>query len=171
MTRRFFSGNNLDQALMAAARHYGIEPAQLAYRQIEKRHGFLRTRKAVVISVDPDLPRRGPEVDGAAADPAVAEAPLVASPAAPPEPLGARPEPLAEPVAPPIEARHEPEWAEESEARESDQSEEPGWAEEERDAVPVGDAAGPAQDEGVDEAMDERSRGRSRGRGRGRRRG
>ena len=38
MTRRFFSGSTLDQAVMMAARHYEIEPAELAYRQIEKRH-------------------------------------------------------------------------------------------------------------------------------------
>lgn len=100
MTRRFFSGNTLDQAVMAAARHYGIEPAQLAYRQIEKRHGFLRTRKAVVISVDPERPRRGPEVEAAAVGPAPAatEAPLVAEAVAPPEPLGEAPEPLVETV-------------------------------------------------------------------------
>lgn len=102
MTRRFFSGNTLEQAVMAAARHYEIEPEQLAYRQIEKRHGFLRTRKAVVISVDPDLPRRGPGAAAAAGQPveAATEAPLVAEPTAPPEPVGAEPEALAEPVAP-----------------------------------------------------------------------
>ena len=60
MTRKFFSGNNLEQAVMMAARHYGIEPEELAYREIEKRHGFLRTRKAVMIAVDPESPRRGP---------------------------------------------------------------------------------------------------------------
>ena len=50
MTRRFFSGSSLDQAVMMAARHYGVDPEQLAYRQIEKKHGFLRTRKAVMIA-------------------------------------------------------------------------------------------------------------------------
>lgn len=58
MTRRFFSGKTLDQAVMMAARHYEIDPEALAYRQIEKKHGFLRTRKAVMIAVDPDQPRR-----------------------------------------------------------------------------------------------------------------
>jgi spoIIIJ-associated protein len=64
MTRRFFSGSSLDQAVMMAARHHGIDPEELAYRQIEKRHGFLRTRRAVVIEVDPERPRR--ELDAAA---------------------------------------------------------------------------------------------------------
>ncbi len=58
MTRRFFSGSTLDQAVMMAARHYGLDPKELAYRQIEKRHGFLRTRKAVMIAVDPETPGR-----------------------------------------------------------------------------------------------------------------
>ena len=37
-----------------AARHSEVEPDELAYRQIEKKHGFLRTRKAVMIAVDPE---------------------------------------------------------------------------------------------------------------------
>ena len=62
MTRKFFSGNNLEQVVMLAARHYDLEPSELAYRQIEKKHGFLRTRKAVMIAVDPENPRREPGV-------------------------------------------------------------------------------------------------------------
>lgn len=62
--RRFFSGNTLEQAVMQAASHYQIDPDEVAYRKIEKRHGFLKTRRGVVIDVDPDNPRRaiGPEV-------------------------------------------------------------------------------------------------------------
>jgi hypothetical protein len=61
MKRRFFSGSSLDQAVMAAARHYEVEPGELAYRQIEKKHGFLRTRRAVMIAVEPEQPRRQPD--------------------------------------------------------------------------------------------------------------
>ena len=49
--RRFFSGNTLAQALSQAAQHYQVEPEALSYTQIEKRHGFLRSRKKVVIEV------------------------------------------------------------------------------------------------------------------------
>lgn len=75
MTRKFFSGSSLDQAVMMAARHYELEPSELAYRQIEKKHGFLRTRKAVMIAVDPESPRKQPE---AAAGPAGSETPVTA---------------------------------------------------------------------------------------------
>lgn len=75
MTRRFFSGRTLDQAVMMAARHYKIDPEQLAYRQIEKRHGFLRARRAVVIAVDPDQPRREPPPAAEATAPPPAAAP------------------------------------------------------------------------------------------------
>jgi len=43
---------------MQAASHYQIDPDEVAYRKIEKRHGFLKTRRSVVIDVDPDNPRR-----------------------------------------------------------------------------------------------------------------
>jgi spoIIIJ-associated protein len=56
--RRFFSGDTLEQAVMQAARHYQIDPDEVAYRKVEKRHGFLKTRRGVVIDVDPDQPRR-----------------------------------------------------------------------------------------------------------------
>lgn len=69
MTRRFFSGNTLEQTVMTAARHFGVDPDELAYRQIEKRHGFLRTRKAVMIAVDPENPRRQSETAAAAPEP------------------------------------------------------------------------------------------------------
>jgi spoIIIJ-associated protein len=60
--RRFFSGESIEQALLEAAGYHGLEPAQVAWRQIEKRHGFLRMRRNVVIEVDPEAPRRaGPE--------------------------------------------------------------------------------------------------------------
>jgi spoIIIJ-associated protein len=56
--RRFFSGDTLQQALVQAANHFGIDPESIAYRSLDKKHGFLRTRKKVVIEVDPDAPRR-----------------------------------------------------------------------------------------------------------------
>jgi spoIIIJ-associated protein len=61
--RRFFSGDTLEQAVMQAARHFQIDPDDLAYQKVEKRHGFLKVRRGVVIDVDPDNPRRvaGPE--------------------------------------------------------------------------------------------------------------
>ena len=68
MKRKFFSGSSLDQAVMMAARHYELEPSELAYRQIEKKHGFLRTRKAVMITVDPENPRKQPEAAAGAAE-------------------------------------------------------------------------------------------------------
>ena len=56
MARQFFSGNTLDQALLAAARHYGLEPDRVAYSLRDKKHGFLNNRRKVVIEVDPSAP-------------------------------------------------------------------------------------------------------------------
>lgn len=56
--RRFFSGSTLEAALVAAASEYGIPVEEIAYRQIEKKHGFVRVRRNVVIEVDPESPRR-----------------------------------------------------------------------------------------------------------------
>lgn len=54
--RRYFSGNTLDQALMQAASHFGVQPDELAYKELEKKHGFLRKRRGVIIEVDPEAP-------------------------------------------------------------------------------------------------------------------
>jgi predicted RNA-binding protein Jag len=56
--RRFFSGDTLQQALVQAANHYHLQPEEIAYRQIEKRHGFIKVRRKVVIEVDPAAPKR-----------------------------------------------------------------------------------------------------------------
>jgi spoIIIJ-associated protein len=56
--RRFFSGDSLQQALVQAANYFNLDPAYVAYKSLEKRHGFLKTRRKVVIEVDPDNPRR-----------------------------------------------------------------------------------------------------------------
>ncbi len=83
--RRFFSGNSLAQAMMAATRHYGLPPEQLAYAIHEKRHGFVRRTRNVVIEVDPAAPRRAAGVEAATT---VAEARRAPAPDAP-----ARPQP------------------------------------------------------------------------------
>lgn len=64
MSRRFFSGRTLQAAVLSAASHYGIEPDELAYEEIDKRHGFLKNRSKVVIAVDPKGPRREPDEAG-----------------------------------------------------------------------------------------------------------
>lgn len=56
--RRFFSGDSLQQALVQAANHYNLPPEEIAYRSLEKRHGFLKVRRKVVIEVNPDAPKR-----------------------------------------------------------------------------------------------------------------
>lgn len=89
--RQFFSGSSLEQAIMRAARHYGLDPDELAYTPVRKRHGFLRTRRSVVIEVDPGSPRR-PEQERTA--PSVEEA---APATAPERPLPTEPEEDDEP--------------------------------------------------------------------------
>jgi spoIIIJ-associated protein len=76
MKRQFFSGNSLEQAVMLAARHFGIEPERVAYTVREKKHGFLKVRRRFVIEVDPTAPERPPEEP----------APPVSQPAAVPRP-------------------------------------------------------------------------------------
>lgn len=56
--RRYFWGNSLRQALSLAARHHQIAPEELGYRTVEKRHGFVRQPRRVLIEVDPAAPRR-----------------------------------------------------------------------------------------------------------------
>lgn len=78
--RRFFSASSLGLAIGAAARWYGVEPERLAYRVRDKRHGFVKAPRGVVIEVDPAAPARAtaepasasptPERDTAAARPA-----------------------------------------------------------------------------------------------------
>ena len=55
--RRFFSGDTLQQALVQAANYFNLDPTYVAYRSLEKKHGFLKTRRKVMIEVDPDNPR------------------------------------------------------------------------------------------------------------------
>jgi predicted RNA-binding protein Jag len=58
LKRRFFSGDSLQQALVQAANHFHLAPEQISYRSIEKKHGFLKSRRKVVIEVDPEAPVR-----------------------------------------------------------------------------------------------------------------
>lgn len=53
-TKKFFSGNTLEQAVLQAGRFFKIEPEEVAYEQVERRHGFLKVRRRVVIGVDPE---------------------------------------------------------------------------------------------------------------------
>jgi spoIIIJ-associated protein len=66
--RQFFSGNTVEQAVLAAACHYHVDPDRIAYRQVDKRHGFVKMRRRLVIEVDPDNPLR-PETKTAGAAP------------------------------------------------------------------------------------------------------
>ncbi|MDX1630306.1 MAG: R3H domain-containing nucleic acid-binding protein [Thermoanaerobaculia bacterium] len=54
--RRYFSGDSEAQAVMEAAIHFGVEPEEVAYEQVDKKHGFVRRRRRVVIEVDPERP-------------------------------------------------------------------------------------------------------------------
>ena len=68
--RRYFSGDTESQAVLEAAGLFGLEPRELAYSLVDKKHGFLRQRRRVVIVVDSDAPRREE-----AGEPVAAEAP------------------------------------------------------------------------------------------------
>jgi spoIIIJ-associated protein len=58
LKQRYFFGDTLEQAVMRAASHFQLHPDEVAYQRVEKRHGFLRVRRRVVIEVDPDRPKR-----------------------------------------------------------------------------------------------------------------
>jgi len=58
LIRKYFSGASLTQALLMAASHHQIDPDDLAYKLIEKKHGFVKTPRGVTIEVDPEQPRR-----------------------------------------------------------------------------------------------------------------
>lgn len=58
--RRYFSAETVSQAVIEAAGHFDLLPAELAYRLLEKKAGALR-RSRVVIEVDPAQPRKAVE--------------------------------------------------------------------------------------------------------------
>jgi spoIIIJ-associated protein len=92
--RKFYSGSSLDQALMKASRELGVPKEALRYRQIEKKHGFLKMRRSIVIEVDPKV-REAVISDEEASALAQKIEPVVAAP-----PRGAERRPPAEPAAP-----------------------------------------------------------------------
>src|SRR6185436_10207929 len=88
--RRFFSGDSLQQALVQAANHYNLDPEEIAYRSIEKKHGFIKVRRKVVIEVNPEAPRKERQERPVAAP--SAPAPMAPAPPAPIPPAPAPPE-------------------------------------------------------------------------------
>lgn len=62
MERQFFSGNTVEQAILAAARHHGLDPSRVAYKLRDKKHGFLNIRRRVVIEVDPAAPEQAEDL-------------------------------------------------------------------------------------------------------------
>ncbi len=86
----FFAGNTLQQAVLAAARHFGIDVDEVAYRPRDRRHGFVKATRRVVIEVDPAAPRRLVDLPAApAAEPPAEEA-------QPAQPFAPRPAPRTE---------------------------------------------------------------------------
>ena len=77
--RRYFWGNTLKQALTSAARYHQISPEEIAWRAVEKRHGFVKHPRRFLIEVDPEAPRRSAGAAAAAAP----RAPIEAAPMAP----------------------------------------------------------------------------------------
>jgi len=93
MTQKtLFSGGSLQQAILAAARHFGLEAEDVAYTAREQRQGIVRGRQRIVIEVDPASPRLAARP---AQSPPTSSAERVATPAARPaeRPAAARPAP------------------------------------------------------------------------------
>lgn len=63
--RRFFSGDSITQAINQAAQHFKLMPDEIDYKLVEKRHGFLKVRRKVVIEVSESSPRKAEAVDQA----------------------------------------------------------------------------------------------------------
>ena len=58
MSRKYFSGKTIETAILDAASHFEMSPDEVLYRKIEKKHGFTKTPKVVIV-VDPDNPKKG----------------------------------------------------------------------------------------------------------------
>ena len=83
--RRIFWGRSLPQAVAKAARYYRLAPEELAWRRHEKRHGFVKHPRAVLVEVDPDALRRTsrtPETPSSPAQGSPHETPPAAAPPA-----------------------------------------------------------------------------------------
>jgi spoIIIJ-associated protein len=85
----FFAGNTLQQAVLAAARHFQIDPDEVEYVPRDRRQGFVKATRRVVIEVNPERPRRISAGNVAAPTPA----PRAPVPAAPARPAPPRPAP------------------------------------------------------------------------------
>lgn len=155
--RRFFSGDSLQQALVQAANLFNLAPEEIAYRSIEKKHGFIKVRRKVVIEVNPDAPRKEKSA-----------APAPASP--PPRPPAAV---VAAPVAEAPREREAPRREPVAEQRAERTPERPAERQETPQRPPMERPAPPAREESRDRPPSERreSRGDGRGEGRGDRRG
>jgi len=103
--RRYFWGNTLQQALTSAARYHQIPPDEIAWRAVEKRHGFVKQPRRFLIQVDPAAPRRvaGSAPAPTAAVTAATPAKLAIPQAAPPRET--RPTPVVPAVLTEIPAR------------------------------------------------------------------
>lgn len=55
--KKYFSGKSLEQAVLEAAKHFELDPAEVSYSEVDRKHGFMKVRRRVVISVDPTAPR------------------------------------------------------------------------------------------------------------------
>ncbi len=99
-TRRFFAGNTLPQALMAAGRYHGLSPEVLAFRIREKRHGFVTRTRRFIVEVDPAAPQRsGREAQPLPTPSHTPPAPATAAARPAPAPRPAAPQPAAAPAA------------------------------------------------------------------------
>ena len=56
--RKYFSGATVSQAVLKAARQFGLDPDDVAWSDVDKKTGFVRGRRKVVIAVDPAAPKR-----------------------------------------------------------------------------------------------------------------
>ena len=52
-SRLFFTGISLEQAVLAAARHFEIEPDSVAYERIERKGGLLSGKPKVPVRQQP----------------------------------------------------------------------------------------------------------------------
>ncbi len=86
-SRRIFWGHSLAQALAKAARYHSLPVERLAYRLYERRHGFVRVRRAVLIEIDPEHPAR-PQAEATLPAPVAAERHAARPAPRPPAPRG-----------------------------------------------------------------------------------
>jgi spoIIIJ-associated protein len=124
--RKFFSGDSLEATLLRAASHHQLGADELAYEVVEKRHGFLRARRGVVIEVNPESPRRA---TAAAAPTPVTPAPeapaaMPEQPVEPQEVEEVEPAPIAVEEAAPLATEEVAPIATEDEGRQEEPEEE-----------------------------------------------